>query len=197
MWRWRLTDNVLLDSRTAATFTAPHMLGRHSVTLTAVFHAVVDGARLGANARSVVLLRCCRWPWSFAYLYWFTCWCLQPRPHHPLIPFPQSFVYTPLASGFVTIMKLSLFSYLALALPLAAAFPSGSQASCNVRGFDKGNPTAYFYSTKKKYRSNAACGARCAADSECQSYAFGDDTCLGYTSTVYVALLLFQNGYQC
>ena len=87
-------------------------------------------------------------------------------------------------------MKLSLFSYLALALPLAAALPSGSQASCNVRGYDNGNPTAYFYSTKNKYRSNAACGARCAADSECQSYAFGDDTCLGYTSTVYVAFSL-------
>ena len=81
-------------------------------------------------------------------------------------------------------MKLSVAIGAALAAPVLA-LPSTTTASCSVRGYDKGHPTAYFYSTASKYRSQAACGSRCVSDSKCVSYAFGDNTCFGYTAAVY------------
>lgn len=91
-------------------------------------------------------------------------------------------------------MKLPIFACSALVLPLVAAVSSNHQgerletrqssATCNVRGYDKGNPQAYWYSKKSKYASQAGCAARCASSSKCKSYASGSGECLLYTSTV-------------
>ena len=106
------------------------------------------------------------------------------------LSFSRLFVrYTPFAVAFAAMHPLFVVTcvYLALSLPLVASFPSERlSASCGIRGYDKGRPTAYFYSRSSKYGSASACGARCALDSKCSSYGFGDDTCLGYAAIVWV-----------
>ena len=86
-------------------------------------------------------------------------------------------------------MKVSVITFLALALPLAGAHPADSSlrsraSNCGVSGYDKGQPEAYSYSSKAKYASQAGCAARCAKASKCNSFAVGDGACLLYTSTV-------------
>jgi len=70
---------------------------------------------------------------------------------------------------------------LLLALPFAFASPAANLgargASCGVKGYDQ-DVKAYFYSTS--YATSAKCGAHCAADSQCDSYALGNGACLHY-----------------
>ena len=93
-------------------------------------------------------------------------------------------------------MKLTSVCYFALYLSAATARPSerSGTSACAIRGYDKGRPSAYFYSSSPKYQSQSSCAARCASDSLCLSYAFGDDTCLGYKSAVYVIHFTHSRG---
>ena len=93
-------------------------------------------------------------------------------------------------------MKLASVCCFALYLSAATARPSerNGTPACAIRGYDKGRPSAYFYSSSPKYQSESSCAARCTSDSLCLSYAFGDDTCLGYTSVTYVIHLTYLRG---
>ena len=88
-------------------------------------------------------------------------------------------------------MRSTLVSCLvaaALATPFVGAAPSeglkARAASCGVRGFDKGNPEAYWGSSAKKYASQAACSARCNKSKKCKAFAYGSGECLLYTASV-------------
>ena len=75
---------------------------------------------------------------------------------------------------------------LALALTTLASPPRiahrADSPQCAVRGYNKDN-NAYSYSTKQS--TSKACGSKCSADSDCASFAVGEDACLLYSVTLY------------
>ena len=87
-------------------------------------------------------------------------------------------------------MKLQLVTLTAvltaetvLATPQAATAFSSSPA-CGEKGYDKGNPIAYYYSTQYEDPTVKHCATRCAGASKCKSYSYGAGKCLLYTSTL-------------
>jgi hypothetical protein len=56
---------------------------------------------------------------------------------------------------------------------------------CGTHGYDQGTQ-AYVYITGSQLATQAACGAKCAADSRCRSFAFGSGACLLYSVPVLV-----------
>ena len=86
-------------------------------------------------------------------------------------------------------MRPSTAALLAIAaIPFASAAPNANLAArndqCGVKGYDKGKPQAYSYSTSAADKTVAGCAAKCAKSSKCQSYAVGSGACLLYTSAV-------------
>jgi len=88
-------------------------------------------------------------------------------------------------------MKSLIFFAVASSLPYAIAGHSSDRqlvrrATCGVKGYDKGDPIAYFYSTKKQDRTQAACGSLCSKDPNCNTFAISSSSCLLYTSDMCV-----------
>ena len=85
---------------------------------------------------------------------------------------------------------MKAISVLALSLPLVFCAPSERRAEsvCNARGFDRGR-RAYFFKESSSLGTPEGCGARCAQDKKCRSYAVGSDACLLYSSSLYDRML--------
>jgi hypothetical protein len=79
---------------------------------------------------------------------------------------------------------ISLLIVLA-SLPFTFAGQSNSKQGqvCGTRGYDAGTK-AYYYEQKISLATVNACGAICAADSRCSSFAIGDNACLNYNVAV-------------
>ena len=69
----------------------------------------------------------------------------------------------------------------ALASPGRA--PNSEQITCGLKGYDSG-VTAYGYSRSQALANFSKCGSKCAADTRCKSFAFGNDECLLYRTSV-------------
>jgi len=108
--------------------------------------------------------------------------------HTPL--FPSLLHWSAIARlvGQPATMKSFVLPLIALVLHLATGHAYSPQiarrATCGVKGYDRGSPQAYYYSTKPVELSEAGCGAVCAAESACNSFAIGSDACLLYTSSL-------------
>ena len=72
---------------------------------------------------------------------------------------------------------------LSAALASPGRTPSGGQITCGLKGYDSG-VTAYGYSRSQTLANFAKCGSKCAADTRCKSFAFGNDECLLYRTSV-------------
>ena len=88
-------------------------------------------------------------------------------------------------------MRASVLAALGL-LSFANAHPqpgkaqtSSDGALCNVKGYDKGKPSAYDYSHGDGADWEANCVLKCALDSKCSSVAIGEEECLLYSSSLY------------
>ena len=133
--------------------------------------AVVKGTPAKVSSQS-----CPRFPFSI----------LQ---HTPFL-FPSLLHWSAIARlvGQLATMKSFVLPLTALVLHLATGHAHSPQiarrATCGVKGYDRGSPQAYYYSTKPVELSEAGCGAVCAADSACNSFAIGSDACLLYTSSL-------------
>ena len=62
---------------------------------------------------------------------------------------------------------------------------AASYSLCGVKGYDHG-VIAYGYEKSSDIATIAKCGARCAQDSNCKSFAFGAKECLLYDVSLYV-----------
>ena len=72
-----------------------------------------------------------------------------------------------------------------LASTLASPTLHARGDSCGVTGYDRGT-IAYSYTKKAALATVQACGAKCASDSSCKSFAIGQGACLLYKKSVYV-----------
>ena len=80
----------------------------------------------------------------------------------------------------LSLLPFVLFAVQASALP--GNLPRGDQSACGVRGYD--NVQAFDYITKKSLANVEKCGARCAKNPDCLSFAISSSACLLYTVDV-------------
>jgi hypothetical protein len=79
---------------------------------------------------------------------------------------------------------LHLLPFVVTALWTSTTAVAASSPECGVVGYDKGNPTAYYFDGSGLNANFAACSALCKANS-CVSFAFGNGDCLLYSASVY------------
>ena len=87
------------------------------------------------------------------------------------------------ATGRVSSVRVSSASRQSTRAPTQSTVPTSG--NCNLAGYDKGSPEAFYYSKKAANANYAACSALCTKKS-CKSFAVGEGACLLYTKTVYV-----------
>lgn len=74
---------------------------------------------------------------------------------------------------------------------LGLASPILAEITCGVsHGYDKGT-AAYYYSGDGTLSNFDACSGACQLSSECQSFAFGDEQCLLYSSPLQVLTVFY------
>jgi hypothetical protein len=71
---------------------------------------------------------------------------------------------------------------------LKSSSSPGSKFECGVKGY--GKIDSYDYNGTAAIISLSSCGAKCKADSQCVSFAFGPGYCLKYKQTVYERFLV-------